>query len=1304
MSGESRDGETSGPDSLSATRAEELDRICDRFEAAWRAGGRPRIEDHLAGAEPPLLSALLRELITIERNWRVRLDERPAPDEYYGRFPGQAEAVAAAFGPGADPLRSPAAAARSAGPAHGLLLALLAFQNNLINRDALLEALRAWAADKATPLGRILLAQGALDAATHSLLEALAAKHLEMHDGDTEKSLAALVLGGSTREVLASVADSDIQATLSRVGVGPGPAGRDTDRTAGYAVSTATGDGRRFRVLRPHAHGGLGAVFVALDSELNREVALKEILDHHADDPTSRQRFLVEAEITGGLEHPGIVPVYGLGTYTGGRPYYAMRFVKGDSLKEAIERFHRDESSRTNPGRRSLELRQLLRRFLDVCNAIDYAHSRGVLHRDIKPGNVIVGRHGETLVVDWGLAKPLGHVEPGASSDERALVPSSASGSAETLPGSALGTPAYMSPEQAAGDLDRLGPRSDVYSLGATLYCLVTGRPPFEGDVFKVLRKVQDGHFAAPRRIDSSIDPALEAICLKAMALKPDDRYVTCRALADDTERWMADEPVSAWRESLPRRARRWARRNRTVVTSLAAAVLVALIGTAVVLAVQTRANRVLTAKNVELDKANRLKDEANAGLLEANERVTRTNAELVSANVREKQRFDLATEAIKLFQGEVADDLVLKADPFKPLRDKLLQSAAEFYGKLERLLEGQTDRSSRTALGAAYFELGELTAKIGNKPAALDVHRKGLAVRRELARDAAAGPQVRGEVATSLHAAAGLLKAIGNADEAIARYEEARNLLEGLPLSGEGSDDRRALLGTVYHATGSVLSATGRTTAALSSYQRSVEILTRLVADRPAVSEFRHSLALTYNTIGAELRKIEKTDEALASYRRALAIWQELANGRGQRQFRTWVAGGLSNIGLLLVETGKRDEAMEAYLRAVAIRQSLADENPAVTDFRRNLAMSLNNIANLLSDIGKNAEAMESYRRALVIYQKLVADDPAVTEFRSYLADVHNNMGVVLGSDGKVTEALESFRRAVTIWEKLANDHPTVPQFQGSLADGLYAIGNALAETGKAEEALVSYRRAVAMFQKLAAENPSVAQYRHYLGDTLASIGFLQAKTGERAESIKANQRAAAIFQKLVDDNPMIPDYRDALARSQTGLADAHFTLGQTALARQAYERAIAIREELVRSNSSVTSYRLNLASSVRRLGGLRLATGDAVGAAAAASKAQALLEALPEHSSQEWIELAYCHAMLAGAAGRKGSGVSATDGEAQAGKAMDLLRRAVAGGYRDSDEMSGNSAFAAIRGRADFRALIMDMAMPAEPFAKVR
>lgn len=363
---------------------------------------------------------------------------------------------------------------------------------------------------------------------------------------------------------LKKLGDAGVEASLRDTTAATLPLDCDPHKMASPAVGEGTSAGRRFRILRPHAAGGLGKVSIAHDEELHRDVALKELHDRHANYADSRSRFVLEAEITGGLEHPGIVPVYGLGQYADGRPFYAMRLVRGDSLKQAIEGFHkRDKNFEFKPGERSLELRKLLGRLIDVCNAVEYAHSRGVLHRDLKPGNIMLGGHGETLVVDWGLAKVIGRQGEHQSSNEATLQPNAAGSAACTQMGSAVGTPAYMSPEQAAGRLDNVGPASDVYSLGATLYHLLTGQAPFQGrEAGEILGKVQAGYFPKPRRVALEIPKPLEAICLKAMALKPEDRYASPRALADDIERWLADEPVSAYRESVFERSSRAYRRH----------------------------------------------------------------------------------------------------------------------------------------------------------------------------------------------------------------------------------------------------------------------------------------------------------------------------------------------------------------------------------------------------------------------------------------------------------------------------------------------------------------------------------------------------------------------------------------------------------------------------------------------------------------------------------------------------------------------------------------------------------------------
>lgn len=348
-------------------------------------------------------------------------------------------------------------------------------------------------------------------------------------------------------------------------------------------------------------------MFVARDGELNREVALKRIRGSFANDHSARARFLREAEITGNLEHPGIVPIYGLGRDASGQPYYAMRFIHGESLRDAIKRYHRSANRTVDAPAKQMELRMLMRRFIDVCNAVDYAHSRGVIHRDLKPANVMVGKFGETLVVDWGLAKALGETSnaptaaatkslPTSGGTEAAAVPwlTPSAQDAATQMGDALGTPSYMSPEQAAGRTDLLSPATDIYALGAVLHTILSGSSPIEGDsIVEVLENVKQGRM---RRLPTTVASPVASICAKAMSLRPEDRYASARALADDVERWMADERVSVHRETRSERLARWARTHRSTVAgaaALAATALVALvIGLFVVTAEQRETDR----------------------------------------------------------------------------------------------------------------------------------------------------------------------------------------------------------------------------------------------------------------------------------------------------------------------------------------------------------------------------------------------------------------------------------------------------------------------------------------------------------------------------------------------------------------------------------------------------------------------------------------------------------------------------------------------------------------------------------------
>jgi len=406
------------------------------------------------------------------------------------------------------------------------------------------------------------------------------------------------------------------------------------------------GRGSRYEPLELHAQGGLGEVYVARENMLHRKVALKRLRPERRGEPQARARFLLEAQLTSRLEHPGVVPVYGIGVDEKGQPFYAMRFLGGGTLDDAIKQLAARRSEEQH-AELHLARNRLVKRFVTVCQTMAYAHDQGIVHRDLKPSNIMLGEYGETLVVDWGLAKlkasaPAENDSPEgaaassdghAGQDQQGTVPDTG---AATREGQVKGSPAFMSPEQARGAVSEIGPASDIYSLGATLYALLTGRPPVQDEnILRLLERVERGEFPPPRELDPSIPRPLEAICLKAMQHDPTHRYATAGEMAADLERYGEGEPVTAYPEPWTDRSRRWLKRHRTVVVGAAAAVVVAIVGLAVVAVIQNRSNQALAEKNEQLAKQKNTISGQKAALENTNTKLTSTVGQLNSANTK---------------------------------------------------------------------------------------------------------------------------------------------------------------------------------------------------------------------------------------------------------------------------------------------------------------------------------------------------------------------------------------------------------------------------------------------------------------------------------------------------------------------------------------------------------------------------------------------------------------------------------------------------------------------------------------------
>lgn len=689
-------------------------------------------------------------------------------------------------------------------------------------------------------------------------------------------------------------------------------------------VTTAT----RYRDLRPHRRGGMSTLRLAHDEDLDRETVVKSLRQEYEHSELFRRQLLAEASITGKLDHPGIVPVYGIGHDWDGRPFYTMRRISGDDLQTLIERHHAGRSPAATGAATPLDRRDLVEHLVDACNTIAYAHDAGVLHCDLKPQNLMIGRYGETYVVDWGLARPFERATEFRNEPTVGLRPELQTDvKGFTLP--------FVSPEQFTGR--PLGPAADIYSLGATLYYLLTGTVALDGREPDFEKRLTEGRIAPPRSRRPDVPRPLDAICRRAMAPEPAHRYPTAKALAADLQAWLRDEPVAALPERLADRVLRQVRRHSGIVTTAGIAVPV------VVCAIAAAALSGQRRQEAENGRAVAEEHERRARGLEQEADAQRQVAE---------ERFD---DAVGTFE-QIAAPLTIGdwsgLEMFEAVGGRIQRFADRFFaagpeagspwqrGRISELraIDGSgVDLDDLEAAGTAFAQARE--AEPGNPLVGWRLARNAL---------------LRGRVLVDRHD-----------DRAEPLLHEAIETITALPGDADGRPitptDRKLRLADAHHELGRWY-----------LWRRD----NQAAGGGPATSVDLFDLARTHFTAALDLRE-ELYDRGTAD---------------GSEGGRRTVTGDLARshgfIGDLDVRQGRLADARGHYERSLRYRRELYESRPSHIDYAFQYARGLANFAELerirRSDLEQTIARLDEAR---LIQTKLVGDYRHFTPFHDLVA-----------------------------------------------------------------------------------------------------------------------------------------------------------------------------------------------------------------------------------------------------------------------------------------------------------------------------
>ncbi|MCX5746198.1 MAG: protein kinase [Proteobacteria bacterium] len=861
-------------------------------------------------------------------------------------------------------------------------------------------------------------------------------------------------IGASTIRTPSSGSDDTAVATSSgarRVG--------DPERTLAIVDRT------RYVSVRELARGGMGRISVAEDRALGRTVAIKELL---VDAPDLEARFHRELTLTSRLQHPGIVSIHDGGVWPTGEPVYIMRLVSGESLEVRIARCLTVDDRIA-----------LVPHAIAAVDALAYAHSQGVIHRDLKPANIMVGDFGETVVIDWGLAKDLR-----AASADPTSPPSVPSSSAlDTVAGDVIGTPAYMPPEQARGaDVDE---RADVYALGAVLYHVLAGVPPYRGRAVEVLAAVIDGPPPSLGEQAPGIPADLLAIVARAMATEPADRYASAAELGAELKRFQNGQLVAAHHYTPWELVRRWIARRRTTVAVALIAVVV-LVGGAVVSVrrIVREEQRVRTA----LELAEHHHVEAERRGAEA-ERLIDFMLFQLYAKLQPIGRLDLLGDVAQTMKGHYdgrtdahsPDELRKRARARRNLGDVLSSkgdssAALREYQAVIALVEGAPgDPALQVELVETEIALGKVQEAQGQTAAAIATYQQARAI---VARNVSgtSDPTWRRQGVLVDVAIGEIQRAQGQLSAAVATLRTALAAAVELGASDDGHT-AQDLLTRCHDELGDTLIAQGEFAGALVEYRAALALDTARVARSPDDATLQAGLMMGYLKVGDLLARRDDVYGALAMYRSSQEVVLTLTLHDPENTI--WLrelSVSHTRIGDALAQPTTATAALASYQAAKAIRLRLTAKDPSNSDWQRDLMVSYTKVATMLEATDQLAPALQEYEVARAIAEKLVAKDPNTARSQQDLVFVYSGLGRVRELQHDGAGALRWFRAALSSAEQTLGQRPgdVVSKDVWAVILAHESIGDVLASQGDRDAAAAAYAQAATIADRRAGEEPT--------------------------------------------------------------------------------------------------------------------------------------------------------------------------------------------------------------------------------------